>query len=557
MPEQKKEAKGDDSHNIVKLREVLYEGDFDEAKRIERENLIPPHIVKPVVNTVFDLFLNDKRYNEAIEIGKRYDFTMDKIADVVYMEFRELISKGKFETAIEWGMKNSLSLNDITNAAVKWVEQSIKVGDIKTAIFVKEKYSVKKESVGNLWMNGFSEAYDKSDFMGAALLSREFGMSERKTLLTAIKGFKESVKKEDVDTMDLFEKEFNIFNDVAFGIIGDEEGRALIQSFEKYFDKIVAERDVEKVLKSVEASKILYKVITHTHLKGLLRYIFNNTAELHGNLFQDDEYKGALSMKKGLAFYEDNVPDEIKKKIYEQARDYHNNLLKNKKLESALHVKEDYQLLGELSSVESIESMQREVLVFINQSLIAGNVEGAIKASKEYDVTDNELEQSVSDSLLSLLETYKFEAALQVLLKFKITNFTDELSEAAVSAFSKAIEDGYHEMAAELGYRFKIKDPRVKSEAKIIWEHCMETENYKKARELKIKHRLSKKETNDTAKSLYLKLMDENNMKMAKKIKDDYNVSLGIIAWLIDFIKQLFSIFFPKKEESKQEEAPA
>ena len=164
MVEKKVETKEEEGQTLVKFRETLYKGDFDEAKRIEREVLMPPHLTKPVVNTVFDLFINEKRYSEAIEIAKKYDFSMDRIADVVAMEFRDLVAKRKFEDAIDWGMKNGLTGKDLTIAAIKWVEHAIKSGDVKTAILVKDKYSVNKESIGNLWMDGFSEASEKKDF---------------------------------------------------------------------------------------------------------------------------------------------------------------------------------------------------------------------------------------------------------------------------------------------------------------------------------------------------------------------------------------------------------
>jgi len=555
MEDKKSETKIDESQAIVRFREMLNSGDFEEARRIERELLLPPHIVKPVVNTVFDLLINDKRYREAIDLGKRYDLPMDRVGDTVYMEFRELIAKSKFEEAIDWGLKNNLSGTDITNAALRWVEYSIKAGDIKTAIYVKEKYSVSKEQVGNIWMNGYNEAFDKMDYFNAALLSREFGMSERKTILTAVKGFKEDLKKGNIDDLEIYEKEFNIFNDVAFGIMGDEEGRALIQVYENFLEKLLSERNIEKILEVVEATKILYKVITHSHLKGLLRFIFNNTSELHGRLLDDDKYEEALNLKKGLSFYEDNVSDEIKKRVYEQAKKYHNKQLQNKKLEMAIKVRKDYNLYGDLSTVESMEAMQREVLIYINQALISGNIEGSVKAAKEYEIPDNEIQTCVKDSLMNLMETYKYEIAMNVLRKFKVDKNDEELFQKANEAFKNAVDQGYHEIAAEFGYRFKLKNPKVKLEAKIVWENCMETENFKKAKEIKLKHNLSKRETNEIAKKHYYKFIESDNLKMAKQIRDDYNVSLGIFAWIIELFKQLFSMFFKKKEHNNGEPA--
>jgi hypothetical protein len=72
----------------------------------------------------------------------------------------------------------------------------------------------------------------------------------------------------------------------------------------------------------------------------------------------------------------------------------------------------------------------------------------------------------------------------------------------------------------------------------------MESEDYVKAKMIKRKHKLTRKDTQDYAQKSYDLNMEKNKTDIAKNIRDEYGLSVGIIKWIIEFIKSLLKIFF-------------
>jgi len=69
------------SDALIELRRQMTEGNFDEARQIERDAVIPTNIVMSIVNSVFDGMLMNHQYTLAIEMGRRYNLSDDKISD--------------------------------------------------------------------------------------------------------------------------------------------------------------------------------------------------------------------------------------------------------------------------------------------------------------------------------------------------------------------------------------------------------------------------------------------------------------------------------------------
>ncbi|MCP4726023.1 MAG: hypothetical protein GY863_13355, partial [bacterium] len=138
------------------FREHLMTGKLDEAKVIEREQALPPQAIASIINSVFDtLIMQDEKYLEAIELGKRYELPKDRINDVIYLEFRKLINDGDVDKAIQWAMQNSLPDYEISRAALRGIENAITNQKIEMAIQIKNDYSITEEQIGNTWQIGY------------------------------------------------------------------------------------------------------------------------------------------------------------------------------------------------------------------------------------------------------------------------------------------------------------------------------------------------------------------------------------------------------------------
>ncbi len=529
---------------LITVRNELLNGNFDEAKRIEREHLIPPHIIGSISNSVFDGMLRDKKYKFAITLAKKYDLPIEKLDDVVLLEFRSLIAQAKYKEAIEWGMKNKLPEFEISRAAVKGIEVAILEGDVQKAVKWKGDYNINHEQIGTIWQKGYDNAFAEEKFFDAALLCREFGSSERKTLLTAAKALKNSIRKGIFRELPDIETEFHFFNDYSFGLIGDDEAKLVIEVFIEFLDVCVKKADGKTLVSSIDGTRILYSEYTSHFLKGLVHMILKKSIELHGILMKKNKYSEAKNIKEQLGLFEDRVPDDMKRAVLDQATEYHNWLLKESEFETAKDVKDAYMLMGIYSPAELIDSMQKTAVECISNCIRKGEFKRVQYIIDEYNIPALEVGERASEDLKYLLASEMYEVAFDTLLKFKVNTEDEELKEIAAKSFEKCMEKGYFEIAADIGHVFEIKNPDLRKAAKIVWERLMENEDYAKARIVKKKHKLTRKDTQAAAKKAYEINLEKNKIDVAQKIRMEYNVNVGIITWIIELIKSILRIFF-------------
>ncbi len=78
------------------------------------ERIVPLQAVSSVVNAVFDTFLTEHKYLNAIELARSYAMSIDKINNTIYMEFMRSITTGDIEKAIEWALVHYLLVYEIT-----------------------------------------------------------------------------------------------------------------------------------------------------------------------------------------------------------------------------------------------------------------------------------------------------------------------------------------------------------------------------------------------------------------------------------------------------------
>ncbi len=539
---------------LTQYRIKMFAGDFDDAKRIEREAAIPPHIVQPIVNTVFEQFLNEKKFKEAISIGAKYEIPAQKIADAIYEEFRFLVSKNKFEEALNWGMKNNLAVNDITRVIVKWIEWCIINHQIDKAIALKNKHTIASDQISNSWQKGYNRAFDNGEFYAAALLSKEFGLSERKTLLTAIKAFKNAIKKDDAETCKKLEADFNLFNDHSFSTIGDEEGRQFINLIEENLTDAFRKKQHEYIIELVDGIKVLYKPHVGHLLKGLVRYIFNNSIDLHGSFLHSDDFEKATMLKNRLVFFEESVPVEMKRKVFDQVVEYHNKNLKKNNLELGLKVKEEYQLLGFYSTQESLEAVQSEAINFLRRTIEKGEFKLADKITNEYALPTSDLSDVAKESIGFLIQNEKYNLAFDLILKYKVDTGDFELLDIAKESFKKCMKQGYYDHAANIGLIFDLKNPVVKEAARIIWERFMSAEEYEKARAYRKKFRLQRRVTKDVAKIAYDLSVEKNKYDLAKQLRQDYSINIGFFDWLMELIRKILALFLSDEKKPAEVE---
>jgi len=560
MEDSGKSGKPEEKRGVVQFRENLMTGNFDEARKIEREEFLSINIVRSIVSSAFDSFIAERKFRTAITLATMYEMSKDKIADLIFMEFKAILSEGKFEEAIEWGLKYHLPDLEISRAAVKYIESAILKKNITLAVELKQKYSISQEQIGNLWQKGFNEAMDEEHFFEAALLSREFGMSERKTIITAAKAFRTFIKEDNIDGLPSIENEFRLFNDEAFNLLGDEDSRSFTMTFEDYLREKFSREKIEDVHKIVDGIGILYKEVIHLQLRNLVNFIYNHSSDSHGKFLSEGKFKEAQFLKNQLALMEDNVPDKIKREIYSQGHKFHNELLSNGELDQALKTLDEYQLLGRLSNVETIDSIQKAALDYLSQLIIQGELDKSDKVVEAYSLPGAEVAVVVNELIANLLRQERFKLTYEVMMKFKIDSDNPDLKESAESSFEKCLQSGYYETAADLGHLFGLKNPKVIQAAKTVWDEAMKKEEFNKARTIKKKHKLSKKLTRKTAEDVYRDCLDKNKLELAKKIRTEYNISLGFFNWLIELIKKILMWFgggeaaIEISEEPKEEE---
>ncbi|MFC1553507.1 hypothetical protein ACFL7D_02625 [candidate division KSB1 bacterium] len=531
---------------IQTFRNELLEGNFDGARVIEREQMIPPQAVQSVVHSTFETFITESKFIKAIEIGKKYEMSKDKIADVIYMEFRDKIARGNFDKAIEWALVYSLPDYEITRAAIKAIEAAILNKDIKLAVEIKQKYNITEEQIGNIWQKGYDDAFKEGKFFEAALLSREFGMSERKTIITSAKAFRNAMNKNSFEGMISVETEFHLFNDAEFSLLGDEESRALIKKIEEYLKEKLRSDSFKKAVELIIGIAILFKEIKNHTLKGLLHFVYSQAIDMHQLLLHDNRYDDAIWFVRELNLLEDNTPPNILREIFNHGVAYHNKLVENGNISQAITIKQDYDLLGARSNADSIDKIQDAIIIVLGGLIAKGETNIANQIINEYSVAPDEVADVTNKAVIGLLRDREYEKSIKIVTRFKtdISNF--EIRNAAKEAFEQCFEDGYFETAANLGYIFEVESPNLKEAAKVVWEDLMQRQEYKKAIVIKKKHKLTKRHTESIAKAEYDRLIQINSIDDAQILRSEYRVNVGIFAWFIEVIRKILHLIFKK-----------
>jgi len=535
------ESSGEVLHQI---RSAMQEGRLDDAKRLERENLVANHVISTIANSVFDGLLMDHNYLTAIQLGRQYELGADKINDTIIMEFRQLIHKGQVDDAINWGLKHHLPDYEISRAAVKGVEIFLLNGDVSNAVEMKSKYSITNEQLGNMWQKGYDEMFEKGQFYEAALLSREFGSSERKTLLTATKALREAIRSKNWNKIITIDDTFRIFNDESFNLIGDEDAKNVVEVIQGYIRTCLAENRINEMVDVIDGCRILYGFYTNHHMKGLVSFVLKQAIEAHGILLEQNRFKEAQQLRDRMGLLEERVPSEMRKQVMDQALEFHNALLKEKEIDQAKTVKEEYQLLGMYAPSETINKVHTAALECVSQCLRKGEFKKTEYLIDEYNLPTKDVQDQASDDAMQLLDDEKYDTAFNILMEFKISPTDDEMQEKGMKAFEKSMEKGYYELAADIGHVFELKTPKVKEAAKIVWERCMESGDYTKAKMIRRKHRLNKKITRNLATKAYYENMNSNAVDVARKIREEYNISIGFFSWLTELIKTILRLFF-------------
>jgi len=542
MNEQEETAK--EGKAVGAFRSELMNANFDGAKVIEREQAIPLQAINSIINSIYDIFIQTQRHKDAIELGKRYDLPKDKINDAIYMEFRKVIGSGDFEKAIEWAMVYNLPQYEINRAAIKGIENAIMSGDIELAVEIKKKYSISEEQIGSVWQSGFDLAFKEAKYYEAALLSREFGMSERKTILTAAKGFRQAINESNFDRMIQIDGEFRIFNDESFPFLGEEEGRSLIKATEYFLKKQFRSENFRKAMEVVHGLGILYKDIHNHTLRDIWHFAYNQAIEIHRMFLHDNRYDDAFWLYGEYHLNEENTPEKIRREIFDQAINYHNRLLGNGNISSALQVLNDYDLMGMFSNRESIDLIQNAAIDLLGELIQKGETQVGNEIIKEYNIPQEDTAAVVRNAVIDSLNKNNFDQAMDIVEKFDVRTDDFDIKAAAKTAFDYCCSSGYMETAADVGYIFQLDIPEVKNAALTVWEKFIENQEYKKAASLKRKHKLSKKMTEKIAKSEYHRLVQLNDVEKAQKLRDEYRVSIGIFSLIIEFFKKLMLIFF-------------
>jgi len=529
---------------VVAIKNELISGNFDEAKRIEGEHRIPPHIISSIANSVYDGLIKGKKFRLALSLAKKYELSSEKVSNAILMEFNSLVGQEKCEDAIEWGLGNGLPDYEISKAAVKGVEIAIMNGNVEKALKLKNDYFITDGQTGNIWQKGYDKAFRERRYLDAAFLNREFGSSERKTILTASKALKNAIRNKAFSDIIIIEREFCFFNDLSFNILGDDEAKSVVESFIDFMDLCLKRNDGEILVDVVDGARILYGQYTNYHLKGLVNIILKKSVAIHGNLMKENKYDEARTTRNRLGLLEDMVPVEIRTEILGQALEFHNKLLKEGNLETAKKVKDEYQLISIYSPAKLIDSVQKAATECLSDCIRKGKIKNADFIINEYNIPATDIKDRASEELKYLLTSEKYDLALNALLRFKINTDNEELREIAENCFEKSMEKGYYEIAADLGYVFEIKSPNVKRAAQTVWERLMDAEDYGKARIIRKKHKLTRKDTREIAQKAYNVNIEKNKVDVAKKIIDEYGIDVGFVKWIIELIKSILRFFF-------------
>ncbi|MFC1564045.1 hypothetical protein ACFL6G_03865 [candidate division KSB1 bacterium] len=523
--------------------ENLYAGNIDRAKDIEHQNDImiieakrnAEEVVQNMIKKVKDL-------NIAIEICEQYDLEAELRIMAISLQLRNYIKEKEYDKGIEWAKKYSLPSNEVNTIAIKAFNDCLSQRNVKKALDYKHKYQLPDNLIFEKVVNKFNVLFDRKDYESAMLLGQDFEISRKRTLIASIRAYHQFISNDNVAKLISFEKKFNILGDREIHLVEEKDLKLLGDIFrDMIVVSLLSKGNPGMLAQIVNKLDLFEKRELNPVAREIVKHVLNEVIVLHNKFIDSGLYSEALKVVENFGLMSVDLSPDNKVKLIEAAEKAHNKLLRENNLNLARTLKENYNLFNKNIIGDSIEKVNKAVDEYIIEMLGKGDSATIVTVVEEYDVSNKRIIELANVVLVDLMRSRKFVEAFNIVSNLKVNITDSNLGTQVKKNFEEAFKDGQMELAANIGYYFKLRNTKVKKAAFRIWQKNLESGKFDLALELKKKHKLPKSMIEPVVKEVYRDLIDHNNTEEASRIRQMYRINLSIMGLFKEVLIKLFS----------------
>lgn len=521
--------------------ELIKKCEFEKAEALESENSISPMEVCNLASKAYTELILKEKFAEAVLITEQFNLPSEKNIEAISGQFRLFNKKKEYHKAIEWGKKYKLPDTEIDNISVKAFNEALNAKEVEKALEIKKNYNIPHNLVVGLARDWFNAYIDQGKNLEALLLGQIFDISRKRTLTSGIGAYQKLINEQNITKFMALEQKYYILTDRDLDQIDRKEWDKFAKVFINEIIKgMISGNRVDQLAKIVESLKILVYRDNNPYISMLILDVAGVVANEHKHLMETAKYSDAFKLIESFHLLSENISSDAKSLVIEHAEEAHNELLDENNLEGAKAVKDNYDLFGKNIITKSVKSLTAASMEYLERALDENNIENAKSVIKEYNITKNAILLKSNKVLTNKLKSRKFIEVFAIMKEIKIGSFSSELKTEATTSFKESYESGQIELACNLAYHFKIKDPRTVKAAFMLWNKHIEAGRYETALDVKKKHKIPRKKLEPVVKELYRMLMANNQTEDAAAIRRDYSINLSFWDMITEMLKSVF-----------------
>ncbi|MCP4728363.1 MAG: hypothetical protein GY863_25225 [bacterium] len=521
----------------------LVNGDVEKAKDLEHEHGITIIGAKKIAGEVVtEMIKKSNTLPVAVAICEQYDLETELRIKAISNHMRNFVKENNYDEAIDWAKENNLPSNEINTIAIKAFNESLGQRDVKKALEYKHKYQLPDNLVFEKVINRFNHFFDRKDYESAMLLGHDYDISRKRTLIASIRAYHQLINTDNLAKLIAYEKKFNILGDSEHDLVDEADLKVLGEIFrDMIVISLLSKGNPDMLAQIVTKLDLFEKRERNPVAKQIVKYVIEEVINLHTKFLDSGLYTDGLKIVENFHLMEIELSPDQKVRLITTAEMAHNKVLKDNNLSLAKSIKENYLLYTKNIIGESIEKLNVVVDEVIVEMLAKGNANDIKSLVKEYDASDKRIRELSSIALVSLMKERKFVEAFNIVNELKIRIFDSDLHEQVNKNFEEAYKDGQMELAANIGYSFRLINPKVKKAAVAIWKKDLVAGKYNEALALKKKHKLPRAMIEPIVKVVYGDLIDNGKSEEAAQLRHVYRLNLSIMGLFKEVMKKLFS----------------
>ncbi|MFC1476977.1 hypothetical protein ACFL6L_00755 [candidate division KSB1 bacterium] len=522
---------------------LLSAGNLEAAADEINKYQLPKIELTPLIETAYKQLTKDKNLLEAIALCDMYNLPLEWKMKAVYSQFHGLAEEKAYDKAYEWGLQYGMSKNEINIVTVKAFEKALQEKDISQALQYFRDFEIPSDLIVVQARESFNRLFDTGSYISALILGDAFEIARKRVVVAGIKGYCDLLSEKKSMKMIELEKEHKILIDDDITEAEEPDTRKFILAFcDNVVKPLLEGNKPDELFALLNNIDIIASHDKNPFLKEFMLQILKTIVVTHEKLMKDGRGPAAFDIVQNFRLLDSDTSSEVKVDIIKVAEETHNKLMSENNLTAALFLKENYELFNRNSLENSHDLLNGIVAKYLIETIQKGAVENIKTVMKEYPIDDHIKTDAANTGIHQLVRAGQYDALFDIMRNLDIEITDEDTLGEITTKFHNTYEDGHIEIASDLAFYFKLKEPRTQKVFLSHWQRLVDAGKYREARALKKERHLQKKLLEPAIKAKYEALVAENKMEEAINLRKDYKIKQSIAQWFVENVKKLFGL---------------